>query len=219
MRGRRSRAARSGSPSTDPAPGRASASAEHAGRCGPENAFAAARAPGAAAARYFRCGEHPQPDREARADLRSRARAHASRRARHLPLRCAHALPRAPLAAVLPGSAAQVRAVVRACYEAGRAVRRARRRHRPVGRRAAGRRGRPDRARRACAGSCRSTSTTGAVEVEPGRQQPRGLPRGRADALLPAGPLERERLLDRRQRRRERRRRALLQVRVHRPTT
>ena len=47
------------------------------------------------------------------------------------------------------------------------------------------------------------------------RHQPRDLAGGRADPLLPAGPLEPDRLLDRRQHRRELGRRALLQVRLH----
>ena len=48
-----------------------------------------------------------------------------------------------------------------------------------------------------------------------GRHQRRGLGRGRARLLLPARPVEPDRLLDRRQRGRELRRRALLQVRLH----
>ena len=48
-----------------------------------------------------------------------------------------------------------------------------------------------------------------------GRGQPGRVPRGRADALLPAGSFEPGRLYGRRQRRGELGRRALLQVRVH----
>ena len=53
------------------------------------------------------------------------------------------------------------------------------------------------------------------VVVRARRHQHRRLGGGRADALLPARPLEPDRLLDRRQRGRELRRRALLQVRLH----
>ena len=73
-----------------------------------------------------------------------------------------------PLAVVLPGSAEEVAAVVRACHERGRAVGGARRRIGPLGRRAAGRGGRADRAVAAAARPRGGRRRTGASLVEPG---------------------------------------------------
>ncbi len=119
-----------------------------------------------------------------------------------------------PVAAVLPGTAEQVQQVVARLLRGGRAVGRAGRRDGPVGRRAAGRRRRPDRARAAAAdpvGRARGL----ADRRRAGGHEPGGLAGRGADALLPARPLEPDRVLDRRQRGRELGRRALLQVRVH----
>ena len=125
------------------------------------------------------------------------------------------------------------------------AVRRDARRRGPAGHRGAGpgvrprvRRGgasrgsRAARARGCRAARCRSTDGVLIVTsrmkrdardrpAEParlrraGRDEHRGLDRGRARLLLPARPELADRLLDRRQRRRELGRRALLQVRLH----
>ena len=119
-----------------------------------------------------------------------------------------------PAAVVLPGSAAEVRAVVRACHEAGVPWVARGAGSGPVRRRAAGR-GRHLIALSRLGGSWRSTSTNQRVRRRAGRDQHRGLAGRRADALLPARPVEPDRLHDRRQRRRELRRRPLLQVRLH----
>ena len=73
-----------------------------------------------------------------------------------------------PAVVVLPASAAEVQAVVRALRARRRAVRGARPRHRPLGRRAAGARRRRHQPRPAESRARRSTSRTGCVTVEPG---------------------------------------------------
>ena len=96
----------------------------------------------------------------------------------------------------------------------GRSVGRARRGHRAVRRRPAGRGRRSDRARR-MRRILEVDLEDSRVVVEPGVTN---LAISRAvapDALLPARSLEPDRVLDRRQRRGELRRRALLQVRLH----
>ena len=72
-----------------------------------------------------------------------------------------------PALVALPGSTAEVQAVVRICDARGRAVRRARRRHRALGRRAAGRRGDRDLARAAEPRSSRSTSSRSGSSSSP----------------------------------------------------
>ena len=124
------------------------------------------------------------------------------------------ALPPDPARAVLPGTADEVRAVVRACFEAGV----------PLVARGSGT-GLSGGALPVAEGVLivlarmrRILSIDlddGAVVVEPGVTN---LAISRAVAptpLLSARPLEPDRLLDRRQRRRELGRRALLQVRLH----
>ena len=86
--------------------------------------------------------------------------------------------------------------------------------HRPLRRGASARGGRPDRPV-AAAPDRRSRSREPADRGRAGRDQPRGLARGRSDPLLPAGPLEPGGLLDRGERGRELGWRALLQVRLH----
>ena len=115
---------------------------------------------------------------------------------------------------MLPGSAEQVQAVVRACARDERAVGRPRRRLRAVRRRAADRRRRPDRPL-ADEAHPRDRPRQRARLRRAGRHERDRVGRGRARLLLSARPVEPDRLLDRRQRRRELRRRALLQVRLH----
>ena len=105
--------------------------------------------------------------------------------------------------------------MVRACHEAERAVGGARRRLRALGRRAAGRGRRPDRALAAAAHPRGGPRRTSACVVEPGVTNIAVSQAVGAHALLPARPVEPDRLHDRRQRGRELRRRALLQVRLH----
>ena len=119
---------------------------------------------------------------------------------------------------LLPRDAAQVAAAVRVCAGTG-AVRRPRRGHRAVRRRAARRGRRGDLAGPAQAGP-------GGRPGRPprrrrtGRHQPGDHRGGRAArALLRARPLQPAGLHDRRQRRGELRRRALPQVRLHHATT
>ena len=106
-----------------------------------------------------------------------------------------------------PGRGAGVR-------EGRRAVGRPRRRLGAVGRRAA------DLRRRADRGLAHEARARDRPRQPPhlrgaGRHQREHLGDRRAGLLLPARPVEPDRLLDRRQRRRELRRRALLQVRLH----
>ncbi len=104
--------------------------------------------------------------------------------------------------------------VVAACAEAGVPWVAARRRLRAVRRRAAGRRRRADRAVPAHPHPRdRPRQRPGLRRA--GRHQRGRLRRGRARLLLPARPVQPDRLHDRRQRGGELRRRALLQVRVH----
>ena len=105
--------------------------------------------------------------------------------------------------------------MVRACHRGGRAVGGARRRLGPVRRRAAGRGGRADRAVAAAADPRGRPARTSACVVEPGVTNIAVSQAVAPDALLPARPVEPDRLHDRRQRGRELRRRALLQVRLH----
>ena len=87
--------------------------------------------------------------------------------------------------------------------------------HRAVGRRAAGRRGRADRARAAAADPLGRRSTTRWSWSSRGSPTSRVSKAVAPTPLLPARPLEPDRVLDRRQRGRELGRRALLQVRLH----
>ena len=103
----------------------------------------------------------------------------------------------------------------RACHARGRAVGGARLGLRPVRRRAARRGRRADRRSRGMRRILEVDLDNQRVVRRARRHQPRGLGGRRADPLLPARPLEPDRLLDRRQRGRELRRRALLQVRLH----
>ena len=119
-----------------------------------------------------------------------------------------------PGAVVLPGSHGGGRRGRAGVLRARGPVGRPRRRLRAQRRRAARRARHRDRAEPAAQGA-RGRPPQPARRRRAGRHEHRGLPRGRADALLPARPVEPDRLLDRRQRRGELRRRALLQVRLH----
>ena len=149
-----------------------------------------------------------------RAICGAESRAHPSPRARHVPLRRPHALPADAARRRAPGHGDRGPASRARLLRGGRAVGRARRRHRALRRRAAGRRGRADRARAAAADPLDRPRRRPRRRRARGHQ-PRDLPGRRADPLLPARSLEPDRLLDRRQRRRELGRRALLQVRLH----
>ena len=153
-----------------------------------------------------------------RRDLRRRERPRRDRRpAPHLRVgRARSTCARSPALVCLPGHGGRgAGEVVRACHEAERSLGRARRRDGALGRRARRSRTASSSGSRACAGSSRSTCRTARVVVEPGVDQSRRLARRRADALLPARPVQPGRLHRRRERRRELGRRALLQVRVH----
>ena len=105
--------------------------------------------------------------------------------------------------------------MVRRLPPRGRAVGRARRRLGPVRRRAAGGGRRADLAHADAQRSLEVDLPNQRVVVEPGVTNVAVSQRGRAHALLPARPVQPDRLHDRRQRRRELRRRPLLQVRLH----
>ena len=120
-----------------------------------------------------------------------------------------------PELVVIPGSVAEVQAVVAALPRPRRALRRSRRRHGALGRRAAGRRRGRDLARAA------QPRPRGRPRARPGRRRARrDEPRDhegrrRRGLLLRTRSLEPAGLHDRRQRRRELGRRALPQARVH----
>ena len=103
---------------------------------------------------------------------------------------------------------------MRACHDAQVPVGGARLGQRAVRRGAAGRGRRADRAD-AAAADPRGRPAQPARRLRAGRHEHRDLAGRRAEPLLPARPVEPDRLLDRRQRRRELGRRALLQVRLH----
>ena len=138
----------------------------------------------------------------------------ARRRASIAPTACCSTA-RRPARAVLPGTAEEVPASCGRAATRGRAVGRARRGHRALGRRAAGRGRRADRPL-ADEADPRDRPRQRARRASSRASRTRACPPRSAPALLlPARPVEPDRLLDRRQRRRELRRRALLQVRLH----
>ncbi len=122
-----------------------------------------------------------------------------------------------PALVVLPESTEHVQAVVRACTRHGDPVRRPRRRHRALRRRAAGRRRDRDLARAHEPGARGRPRRSQRVVVEPGVTN-LDVTRGgrRRRLLLRARPVQPAGVHDRRQRRRELGRRALPQVRLHR---
>ena len=121
-----------------------------------------------------------------------------------------------PALVVLPGSAAEVQARRAAVRQRGRALRRARARHRPLGRRAAGA-GRRRHQPRPAQSRARRRHPQPPRHGRAGRHQPRDHAAGRAvRLLLRARSVEPAGVLDRRQRRRELRRRALSEIRLHR---
>ena len=121
-----------------------------------------------------------------------------------------------PLAVALPENEEQVRAVLRICHRSARAGGRARRRHRPFGRRDAARQG----------VMLALSKLKRILEIDPlargrtraaRRAQPRDFGgRSAVRPLLRTRPFEPDRVHHRRQRRRELGRRALPEVRAHR---